>query len=52
MLDSVLKKCSESSVGTWLLVHSGYVDLKGSDVAHQEGQAASVEHLCGRRRYI
>lgn len=49
---SVIGKCSGSSAGTWLLVHSGDVDLKSSDVAHQEGQAAPVEHLGGERRYM
>lgn len=47
-----LGKRSGSSAGTWLLVHGGDVDLKGSDVAQQEGQAAPVEHLGGERRYV
>lgn len=33
--------------GTWLFVHSGDVDLKGSNVGHQEGQTAPMEHLGG-----
>lgn len=36
-----------SSSGTWLVVHSGNVNLKGSNVGHQEGQNPSVEHLKG-----
>lgn len=33
--------------GTWLFVHSRDVDLKGSNVGHQEGQTAPMEHLGG-----
>lgn len=36
-----------SSTGTWLFVHGGDVNLKGSNVGHQEGQSPPVEHLRG-----
>lgn len=45
----ILFSPSESGAGTWLLVHRGDVDLEGSDVGHEEGQAAPVEHLRGKR---
>lgn len=31
--------------GTWLVVHGGNVNLKASNVGHQEGQSSPVEHL-------
>lgn len=36
-----------SGTGTWLVVHSSDVNLKGSYVGHEEGQSPSVEHLRG-----
>lgn len=36
-----------SSAGTWLVVNGGDVNLKGSNVGHQEGQSPPVEHLRG-----
>lgn len=39
--------CSMSSTDTWLVVHSGNVNLKRSNVGHQEGQSAPVDHLRG-----
>lgn len=39
--------CSVRSTGTWLVVHGGYVNLKGSNVGHQEGQSPPVDHLRG-----
>lgn len=38
---------SGSSTGTWLAVHGGNIDLKSSNVGHQEGQSSPVEHLRG-----
>lgn len=39
--------CSVRSTGTLLVVHGGYVNLKGSNVGHQEGQSPPVDHLRG-----
>ncbi len=36
-----------SSTGTWLVVHGGEVNLKGSNVGHHEGQSPPVKHLTG-----
>ena len=34
-----------SSSDTWLAVHSGDVNLKGSNVGHEEGQSPPMENL-------